>query len=85
LFLSAKQTNHQTGVQWYSDTSPFSISCFNAHLSLPHLPWTTKFPQNGYAKRVGPIHLSSEKVVVRTGHKVLVEVDNNILMIVGDL
>jgi hypothetical protein len=32
-----------------------------------------------------PIHLSLEKVVVCTGHKVLMEVDDYNLLIVGDL
>jgi len=51
---------------------------------LLSLAWTAEFPQNGQANRIGPlIHLSLEEVAVHAGHKVLMDVDDIILLIVG--
>ena len=45
---------------------------------------TTKFPQNDEACRLGPIHQSTQEVVGRAGHKVLMKVYDNTALIVGD-
>ncbi len=51
---------------------------------LLSLVWTAEFPQNGQSNRIGPLtHLSLEEVAVRAGHKVLMDVDDKILLIVG--
>jgi hypothetical protein len=44
---------------------------------------TAKFPQNGLANRKGPI-FQTMKVSVCAGHKVLMVVDYNSALIVGD-
>jgi hypothetical protein len=53
-------------------------------LFLLLLALAAEFYQNCYINRIVPVCLSLEEVGLRVCHKVLVEVNGNILMIVSD-